>query len=167
MHTMYMPKAYTQNEVNQTLQTCTLHDVCIRTLLMSTISNALLIHPHTHMYIPHTQCTHTHTCTYMHMHTHAYAHTHTRTRTRAHAHAHARTHTHTHTHTHRQTLRHTETHTHTQTQRESSITCAFCYMVALRKAGLNNKKQRGESCLVSCFISIYFKRFGNGASWIS
>ena len=26
-------------------------------------------------------------------------------------------------------------------------------MVALRKAGLNNKKQRGESHLVSCFIS--------------
>ena len=26
-------------------------------------------------------------------------------------------------------------------------------MVALRKAGLNNKKQRGESRLVSCFIS--------------
>ena len=31
--------------------------------------------------------------------------------------------------------------------------CTFCSMVALRKAGLNNKKQRGESRLVSCFIS--------------
>ena len=169
-----------KNEVNQTLQTCTLHDVCIRTLLMSTISNPLLIHPYTHMYTPHTQCTHTHTCTCMSIHahtcictrthTHAHTHTHTRARTRlctrAHAHTHARTHTHTHAcictgrQTDRQTGRQTDrqtdtqTHTHTDTHTEGKQkTCAFCSMVALRKAGLNNKKQRGESCLVSCFIS--------------
>ena len=84
IHTMYTPNAIHTNTVNQTLQTCsTLRDVCIRTLLMSTIYNPLLIHPHTHMYTPHTQCTHTH------------AHIYTRTHARTHARSNARTRTHT------------------------------------------------------------------------
>ena len=99
----------------------------------------------THAYIHTTHSMHTHT--YMHMHTHT--HTHTHTRSRAHTYMHMRIHTYTHTHTHT----HTQTDTQTHIQRESSITCTFCSMVALRKAGLNNKKQRGESRLVSCFIS--------------
>ena len=110
---------------------------------MSTICKPLPIYPHTHIYTPHTQCTHTH----MHAHTCICTYTHTRTRTRTRTRRRTRTRTHTHTHTH------TQKHTQTHTQRESSITCALCSVVALRKAGLNNKKQRGESHLVSCFIS--------------
>ena len=78
MHTMYTPKPYIQKRSKS--NTANLHstcNVCIRTLLMSTISNPLLIHPPTYIYTPHTQCTHTHTCTYMHMHTHTHTHTHT------------------------------------------------------------------------------------------
>ena len=73
-------------------------------------------------------------------------HTHTHHTLNAHTHTHMHAHAHTYMHTHA----HARTHTHTQ--RESSITCAFCSVVALRKVGLNSKKQR-ESHLVSCFIS--------------
>ena len=69
----------------------------------------------------------------------------TYTRTHTHTHTHARTHTHIHTRTHART--------HAHTHRESSITCTFCSVVALRRVGLNNKKQRIESYPVSCFIS--------------
>ena len=117
---MCTPKAYTQNEANQTLQTCTLHDVFIRTLLMSTISNPLLIHPHTYIYTPHTQCTHTHT------HTHTPAHTYMHMRI----------------HTHRQT--HTEGKQHN---------VRLLLHGGFEKSWFEQQKARGESRLVSCFIS--------------